>query len=135
MTHQTKIELLHRCVADAFAGQMTFPQTIQHMASIGVRWYSASLLFGKKMHYFESGETHEEKWPEWQPVANGGSFDANGVTSAIRAIQRGEIIYPEFLRRIATAGVADYTVHLRGRKAIYLGADGDFHVELFPGAA
>jgi len=129
-THDT--ELLHKCTTDAFAGTMTFPQTVQHMASIGVRWYSADLRFGGKTHYFGNGEIHDEKWPEWTPLTSCPRFNGERVAAAIRAIQRGKIIYPEFLREIAEAGVAVYTVHLQGRKAIYLGADGDFHVEPFP---
>ena len=125
-------ELLNKCCADAFAGTMTFPETIRHMASIGVRWYSANLALGMKTHYFDCGETHVVKWPGWTAGEVCPVFNEAGVDSAIRAIQRGEIIYPEFLRRIAAAGVVVYTVHLHGRKAIYLGADGDFHIEPFP---
>ena len=125
-------QLLDQCVRDAFAGTMTFPETIGRMASIGVRWYSANLALGMKTHYFDDGTTHPVKWPEWTAPAKCPAFDADGVASALRAIQRREIIYPEFLRRIADAGVIVYTVHLRGRKAIYLGADGDTYVEPFP---
>jgi uncharacterized protein YbcV (DUF1398 family) len=128
-------ELLHKCAIDAFDGKMTFLQTIQHMSSIGVRWYSANLLFGMKTHYFESGETHQVKWPVWTPIVPCPPFQEGRVVAALRAIQRQEIIYPEFLRQIADAGVQVYTVHLKGRKAIYLGADGDFYVEPFPGRA
>jgi uncharacterized protein YbcV (DUF1398 family) len=128
-------ELLRKCVIEAFAGKMTFPETIQNMASVGVRWYSANLLFGIKTHYFEGGETHQEKWPSWKPITAFRPFDQAEVVAAIRSIQKREIIYPEFLHQIADAGIVVYTVHLQGRKAIYLGADGDFHVELFPKAA
>lgn len=125
-------ELLHKCVQDAFAGKMTFLETIQHMSSIGVRWYSANLFFGIKTHYFENGETHREKWPEWAPLTKCPPFNKKAIVAAIRAIQHRETIYSEFLRQIADAGVTVYTVHLNGRKAIYLGADGDFYVEPFP---
>ena len=125
-------QLLNRCVTDAFAGSMTFLETVQHMSSIGVRWYSANLHFGMKTHYFEGGQTHQVKWPEWTPISQYLAFNETAVVAAIRAIQRGEIIYPEFLRQIRDAGTVVYTVHLKGRKAIYFGADGDFHVEHFP---
>ena len=125
-------ELLHKCVTEAFAGKITFAESIQHMSSVGVRWYSANLLFGIKTHYFEGGETHQEKWPMWKPIAGYRRFDQAEVVAAIRSIQRQEIVYPEFLHQIADAGIVIYTVHLKGRKALYLGADGDFHVENFP---
>jgi uncharacterized protein YbcV (DUF1398 family) len=52
--------------------------------------------------------------------------------AAIRASQRGESTYREFLRRISAAGVVYYTVHMQGRKAIYFGRHGDFYIEPFP---
>ena len=127
-----KTELLHKCTQDAFAGKMSFLETIQHMASIGVRWYSANLVLGIKTHYFDSGETHPEKWPDWTPLTVCPPFNPKGVEAALRAIQQRKIDYREFLRQIGEAGTVVYTVHLHGRKAIYLGADGDFFVEPFP---
>jgi uncharacterized protein YbcV (DUF1398 family) len=59
-------------------------------------------------------------------------FSETDLVSAIRASQRGEIIYPEFLRRACAAGVVNYTVHLHGRKAIYLSRLGDIYIEPFP---
>lgn len=133
MNHQATT-LLQQCCSKAFAGQITFPKTIQHLSSVGVRWYSANLHFGLTTHYFENGETHQEKWPEWVSGSRYSPFDGLAVVAAIRASQRGEITYPQFLRQISEAGTEVYTVHLQGRKAIYLGADGDFHVEHFPPA-
>ena len=127
-----KTELLQKCCTDAFAGTMTFPETIQNMSTINVRWYSANLIFGMKTHYFDCGETIQVKWPENTPPAKTLPFKAEAVVAALRAIQQKKIIYPEFIRRIAEAGVVVYTVHLQGHKAIYLGADGDFYVEPFP---
>lgn len=128
----TKIELLQKCTDDAFAGTMTFPETLGRMASIGVRWYSANLILGMKTHYFDNGETLQARWPEKPSITKTLTFDAEGVVAAIRAIQQKKIIYPEFIRQIAEAGTAVYTVHLHGRKAIYFSADGDFYIEPFP---
>ena len=36
------------------------------------------------------------------------------------------------LRRVMAAGTTSYSVYLNGRKAIYFGRNGDFHVEPFP---
>ena len=127
-----KTELLQKCCTDAFAGTMTFPETLQNMSTINVRWYSANLLFGMKTHYFDGGATIQVKWPESRPLVKTLPFNADAVVAALRAIQQKKIIYPEFIRQIAEAGVVVYTVHLQGRKAIYLGADGDFYVEPFP---
>lgn len=124
--------LFEKCLTGAFAGTMTFGETIGHLTDEGVEWYSANLLFGVSTHYASDGSHHQAKWPNWTvpPIAD--AFDADQVVAALRAIQKQEIIYPEFLRRIAAAGTVYYTVHLKGRKAIYFGRHGDFYIEPFP---
>jgi uncharacterized protein YbcV (DUF1398 family) len=67
------------------------------------------------------------------PPPIGERFAEREVQQAIAAIQRREIEYPEFLRRIMAAGTTSYAVFLKGRKAVYFGRYGDFHVEPFPG--
>ena len=52
--------------------------------------------------------------------------------AAVKAIQRSEIGYAEFLRRIMAAGCSHYEVFIAGRKAMYFGRDGEFYTEPFP---
>lgn len=111
---------------------MTFGETIAHVMEEGVEWYSANLLFCVTTHYAADGTHFQEKWPEIEPLAIADAFHEEGVVAAIRASQCREIAYPEFLRRIGEAGVVYYTVHLKGRKAIYFGRHGDFYIEPFP---
>ena len=56
------------------------------------------------------------------------------MIAAIRAAQADKIRYPEFMKRSAAAGVIAYWAFLTGRKVIYFGRKGEFHVEDFPGA-
>jgi len=125
-------EVLGKCLAGAFAGTMTFGETIGHVMEEGVEWYSANLLFRVTTHYAADGTHVQEKWPEGEALAIADAFREEGVVAAIRAVQRREIKYPEFLRQIGEAGVVYYTVHLKGRKAIYFGRHGDFYIEPFP---
>ncbi len=124
--------ILHECLAAAFSGRMTFPETVGKMMETGVERYDADLTRLEKMHYGLDGATHLETMPldDAPPVPV--EFTAEGVQAAITAIQRREIQYPEFLRRVMAAGTASYSVFLNGRKAIYFGRNGDFHVEPFP---
>jgi uncharacterized protein YbcV (DUF1398 family) len=62
----------------------------------------------------------------------GAAFDPARVAATVKAIQRAEIGYAEFLRRIMDAGCASYAVFIMGRKAMYFGRDGDFYTEPFP---
>jgi len=52
-----------------------------------------------------------------------------------RKYQQQEIGYAEFLRRIMRAGCARYLVFFCGRKAMYLGRNGESYIEPFPGSA
>lgn len=104
------------------------------MIDDGVEWYSANLLFGVTTCYAADGSHHQTKWSEWTSPVIGDTFDAGQVEAAIRASQKGEIKYPNFLQQIAAAGTVYYTVHMKGQKAIYFGRHGDFHIEPFPKA-
>jgi len=126
------IAILHDCLTRALAGRMTFPETVGKMIETGVERYDADLTRLEKMHYGTDGKSHLEPLPLEDAPAVPVEFSAKAVQSAIEAIRRRLIDYPEFLRRIMAAGTASYSVFLNGRKAIYFGRQGDFHVEPFP---
>jgi len=63
---------------------------------------------------------------------NAAAFDQPAVMAAIKAIQKGELGYAEFLRRIMASGCSHYEVFIAGRKAMYFGRDGAFYTEQFP---
>ena len=113
----------------ALSAKMTFGETIGHMIEAEVEWYSANLIFGMTTHYFADLSHHQAKWTDYTQREIAQTFSEEGVVAAIRAIQKREITYREFLQRIADAGVVYYTVHLLGRKAIYFGRHGDFYIE------
>jgi uncharacterized protein YbcV (DUF1398 family) len=87
----------------------------------------------EKMHYSADGESIAVSIGllDAPPIAE--ELKSAAVKDALTAIQSGKIDYGEFLRRIMAAGVSDYGVWLRGRKAIYFGRSGDYYVENFPG--
>ena len=124
--------LLEQCIAGAFAGTMTFGETISHMLADNVEWYSANLILGMTTHYASDLSYHQTRWPQDTPRPIADAFSPDLVVAAIRAIQKRESIYPEFIRQIAAAGTVYYTVHLQGRKAIYFGRHGEFYIEPFP---
>jgi uncharacterized protein YbcV (DUF1398 family) len=123
--------ILHDCVAQAFAGRITFPETVARLLETGVERYEADLTRLRKTHYGVDGSTHSEALPLGDAPGVPTEFAAGRVQAAIEAIRGGEIAYPEFLRRVMAAGTARYSVYLHGRKAIYFGRRGDFHIEPF----
>jgi uncharacterized protein YbcV (DUF1398 family) len=123
---------LRDCTALAFANRITFPETVARLLHAGVERYHADLVALEKTFYGERGETSRHALPLRDPPAIPAAFSQPDVKGAVAASQRGEIDYPEFLRRILAAGVASYFVFLRGGKVVYVGRHGEWHVEPFP---
>lgn len=124
-------DTIAECMTLSFA-DTPFPAVVQRLAGAGVRSYTADLLQLRKTYYGTDRETESEPLPLAASPAIAEMFDGASVAATVRAIQRGEIGYAEFLRRIMAAGCASYAVFIGGRKAIYFGRDGDFHIEHFP---
>lgn len=113
-------------------GTLTFPEVVQMLMAEGVESYHVDLVRQEKTFYMPNGESYVEKMtlPTYA-LADG--FSAEQVVASLRAIQNKEISYMEFLRLIMKAGTTHYIVFLVGRRALYFGRKGEFHVEEFPG--
>lgn len=125
------IDVMHEMSVRSFAGTAMFPEVVMKLLQIGVESYHADLVCNKKTFYMPNGQTHCEKF-DFQGPAISENFSTEMVVTAIRAIQKSEISYPEFLNQIMRAGTTHYNVFLQGKKAIYFGRKGDFHIENFP---
>jgi uncharacterized protein YbcV (DUF1398 family) len=119
------------CMKLSFANT-PFPAVVQKLAGAGVHAYTADLMALRKTYYGVERENVDEPMPLTQSPSIAPRFDSTGVEAAVRAIQRGELGYAEFLRQIMRAGCASYRVFIDGRKAMYFGRDGDFYTEPFP---
>lgn len=126
--------VLQECTELAFQGRMTFPETVKRLLAEGVERYRADLVRLEKTYYAPDGQTHLVPLPLTGAPRIDEPFSAAKVKDALLAIQGKQIDYAEFLRRIMAAGTIAYSVYLLGKKAIYFGRQGDFHVEHFPGA-
>lgn len=125
-------EITSECLNLALQGKISFPETVKRLAATGVERYRADLVRMEKTHYGINGENHVEQFTIGNAPEIAGEFSAQNVKQALTGIQQGAIDYPEFLRRIMSAGVTEYSVWLRGAKAIYFGRTGDFYIEPFP---
>ncbi len=124
--------VLSECEALSFGGYATFPEVVGRLAQTGVERYCADLVKLEKFYYSPEGQSEVVPMPLNDAPPIGKDWSLNNVRAAIRDSQKGEIKYPEFLTRIMSAGVVYYDVFIGGRKAIYTGRNGDFHVENFP---
>jgi uncharacterized protein YbcV (DUF1398 family) len=129
-----KTQIIHETGKQSITSNLPFPEAVKRFAEAGVESYYADLVQLQKTYYAPDGATCVSlmEMPPVGPVAE--QFDAAKVKEAVSAIQQGKISYVEFLRRIVAGGTFAYTVHIRGRRAIYLGRTGDLHVEPFPSA-
>ena len=59
-------------------------------------------------------------------------FSAEGIQSAVKASQRGEIKFRQSIVRALDAGITNYVVFFKGKKVIYFSRNGETHTELFP---
>jgi len=129
---QSLKNVLLECVRASDEERITFPEVVRALVAAGVERYHADLLRGERVFAMPCGgsETvaaHKVK----VPVA--AAFSAAGVEAAVRASQKGEIKYREFCARAAASGCAGYHVFIDGRRVLYYGRSGGFHVEHFPG--
>lgn len=126
------VAVIEACVAGSWQGTLPFPEVVGRLAAAGVERYHVDYARHECTHYLASGESLVIP-VEHPPTPIAAVFSAAGVEAAIRASQRGEIDYPEFLRRTLAAGCVGYFVQLTGRRALYFGRLGEVHVEPFPG--
>jgi uncharacterized protein YbcV (DUF1398 family) len=128
-------EIIKDTCEKSFTENVPFPEVLKRLAEAGVESYYADLNQLQKFYYAPCGETFVARL-KTQPLGTATEqFDANAVKQALQDIREKKIGYAEFLQQIVAAGTLAYTVHLRGRRALYIGRTGDFHVEHFPPAS
>jgi uncharacterized protein YbcV (DUF1398 family) len=124
---------IHEVLAETQAGKLIFPEVVRRFLDIGVESYFCDFATGKETVYMSDGKTHVENLIlPLAPIAE--EFSPSELVAAIRGAQTDTIRYPEFIKRSAAAGVIAYWAFLTGKKVIYFGRKGEFHVEEFPRA-
>jgi uncharacterized protein YbcV (DUF1398 family) len=126
-------QTIAECMTLSFA-DTPFPHIVQRLVGAGVRSYTADLATLRNTYYGSDGEAYDEPLPLKDGPAIAAKFDQPAVAASIKSIQKGEVGYAEFLRRIMKSGCSHYEVFIAGRKVMYFGRDGDFHTEHFPQA-
>ena len=124
-------DTIAQCMKQSFA-DTPFPQVVQRLMNAGVTSYTADLIKLRSTYYSAGANAFDETLPLGDGPAIAAEFDSPAVAATVKAIQRGEIGYAEFLRRIMTSGCSHYEVFIAGRKAMYFGRDGNFYTEPFP---
>lgn len=124
-------DAMHKAREGSLGGKLTFPEVVGILTGAGVESYFADLVRGEERFYTASGETHVEKMT-LPPGKTAEDFSPPGIVAAVRAAQADEIRHAEFLKRAMAAGIVAYWAFLSGKRVIYFGRKGEFHVEEFP---
>ena len=125
-------ETIADCMTRSFA-DTPFPKVVERLVGAGVKSYNADLVKLRNTYYDANGGAYDEALPLKDAPMIAPTFDQQAVAASIKAIQKGELGYAEFLRRVMRSGCSHYEVFIAGRKVMYFGRDGDFHTEHFPG--
>jgi uncharacterized protein YbcV (DUF1398 family) len=128
---QETVEVMHEVATRSDEGTITFPEAVRSLVAAGVERYHTDLCRAEHVYYMPSGESHVEKMPAiaWKPAFE---FSDTAVNDAVKTIQRGEILYMEFVRRVMEAGCVGWWVLLDGHQTEYFGRKGEIHIERFP---
>ena len=135
MIRESQLAVMKKCKDLSLSGKLPFPEVVSRLMEAGVERYHVDFSRDEITYYLPSGAS--EVFPAShsdEGVSIADAFDAPSVSRAIRSAQAGEIVYPEFARRIKAAGCVGYFAQLSGRRVLYFGRDGDAHVEPFPTA-
>lgn len=124
-----------RQLAEAtLTGSMPFPAIVGNLIDEGVEYYHvdyASLSFS---FYSANGGVVLAPLVLENLPAVAADFDVAGLRAAILDSQQNSQTYQQFCVRALQCGVQSYFAFLRGQRVLYIGRQGDQHVEWFPGA-
>ncbi len=112
-------------------GLIHFGEVLGRLGAAGVEAYHVDYRGQTTTYHLADDSTLQRALPTpAEPIAT--EFDAAALLAAIRGAQRGEVMYPQFLRLSRAAGCVGYSVWLRGRHVCYFGRLGQQHIERFP---
>lgn len=129
---ETIKETIEQCAHASHEGKLPFPEVLQRLSAAGVESYHVDYRARRTTYHTRHEALSVDMPMPTEPLADG--FSADALQEAIRGSQRGEVKYPEFVRRSLSAGCAGYTVFLAGAHVCYVGRRGEQHVEHFPSA-
>ncbi|HWA86168.1 MAG TPA: hypothetical protein VG710_08105 [Opitutus sp.] len=127
-------ELIRETSLKSLAGVASFPQTVGALIQAGVEYYRMDYVARTATYYGADGSVAITPLNYEGLPAVAAEFDAVALKADVLDSQRNGQPYRDFSRRAMQAGVQSYTAFLRGKRVVYVGRQGDEHVEWFPGA-
>lgn len=126
-----KKQIFEEMTEASLTGTLAFGEIVGKLIAEGVESYRTDFVRKENTYYMPNGETHVTRL-KFQDHPLSFEFQPEGIQSAIKASQRQELKFIDFIPRALDAGVASYIVFIHGKKVIYFGRKGETHTELFP---
>ncbi len=127
-------DVIRKMAGVTLSGAMPFPEIVGNLIKEGVEYYLvdyASLSFS---FYSATGGVVVAPLTFEGLPAIASDFNLAELRAAILDSQKNGQKYRQFCIRAMQAGVQSYFAFLRGQRVLYVGRQGDQHVEWFPGA-
>ncbi len=119
-------------IEDVYKTSKNYPELVKGLIAIGILSYTVEVSTSDILYRFAEGNNivHAGKIT---PRTISESFSKEKTIDAVRASQKGEINYPQFMDAIALAGVRFYESTLNGnrKRVTYIGFGGEYE-ELIP---
>ena len=125
-------EMAEGAFADLLARRKNFIEVVSALLEARVRSYEVDFVARRLMLYGEDGSHHAVAIEVPADLAPSEFFSSGAIDRTIMRMRGPDADYATFLQGMMQAGCAQYFVYLRGRRAIYLGVDGDQHVVQIP---
>lgn len=116
-------------------GSVPFPEIVGRLIGEGVDYYLVDYRALQFTFYGVAGGVVVAPLTFEGLAEVNEAFDRASLRAAILDSQVHGQKFRDFSSRAIQAGVQSYFAFLRGRRVLYLGRQGDQHVEWFPGAA
>jgi uncharacterized protein YbcV (DUF1398 family) len=114
---------VHEVIERRSTGKTSFAQFLEELHTIGIIQYDIDVATGRATYKAENSELKTE--PQVNFVISN-QFDRE---HALQSIANITLPFLDFLRELANAGIASYTVNINEKKAVYTGINGDQIVE------
>lgn len=127
-------DVIKKMAEVTLTGSMPFPEIVGNLVKEGVEYYRVDFIALSFCFYSASGGVviaplKLEGLPE---VAT--DFNVAELRAAILDSQQNGQKFRQFCARAMVSGVQSYFAFLRGQRVLYIGRQGDQHIEWFPGA-
>jgi uncharacterized protein YbcV (DUF1398 family) len=115
MTNKPTEKELHEIIERRSTGKTSFAEFLEELHTIGVKQYDIDVATGEAT--YKAGNSELKTEPQVNFVISN-QFDRN---QALQTIANITLPFLDFLREMANAGIASYTVNINEKKAVYMG--------------